>query len=176
MANGILKVGEITTSSGSGNITIGSGVTLLSSTPAFEAFLSANATISDSTVTKVEFDTKVFDTDNCYDNSTNYRFTPTVAGKYYVYSTLEIGSDTNTGLGTIAGYIYKNGSNYSSLGKVYNANYIRRSEATLSSIIDMNGTTDYLEMFTYIDVTSGTPTIFIDGARTTKFGAYKIGA
>ena len=28
MANGILKVGEITTSTGSGNITVGSGVTL----------------------------------------------------------------------------------------------------------------------------------------------------
>ena len=28
MANGTLKVGEITTSTGSGNITIGSGVTL----------------------------------------------------------------------------------------------------------------------------------------------------
>ena len=37
MANGILKVGEITTSSGSGNITIGSGVPLLSNTPAFRA-------------------------------------------------------------------------------------------------------------------------------------------
>jgi len=176
MADGTLKVGTITNSAGSGNIAIGSGVTLLSNVPAFEAFLSATDTISDATATKVEFDTKVFDTDNCYDNSTNYRFTPTVAGKYYVYSSLEIGSDTNTALDTIAGYIYKNGINYSSLGKVYNANYIRRSVVTLSSIIDMNGTTDYLEMFTYIDVTSGTPTIFIDGARTTKFGAYRIGA
>lgn len=35
MANGTLKVGEITTSSGSGNITIGSGVTLNSNTPAW---------------------------------------------------------------------------------------------------------------------------------------------
>ena len=26
--------------------------------------------------TKVQFDTEVFDTDNAYDNSTNYRFTP----------------------------------------------------------------------------------------------------
>ena len=34
MANGTLKVGEITTSSGSGNITIGSGVTLVNNTPA----------------------------------------------------------------------------------------------------------------------------------------------
>jgi hypothetical protein len=25
----------------------------------------------------------VFDTDSCYDNSGNYRFTPTTAGKYF---------------------------------------------------------------------------------------------
>ena len=37
MADGTLKVGTITNSAGSGNITIGSGVTLLSNVPAFEA-------------------------------------------------------------------------------------------------------------------------------------------
>ncbi len=106
MADGTLKVGTITNSAGSGNITIGSGVTLLSNVPAFEAYLSATTTISDSTATKVQFNTETLDTDNCYDNSTNYRFTPTVAGKYYVYSTLETGADTNTALGTNALYIY----------------------------------------------------------------------
>jgi len=180
-------------SQGSGTITLGaSGETISVPTgasltvpngglsgqnyPAFEAYLSANQTITDSTATKVEFNTEVYDTNGYYDNATNYRFTPLVSGKYFVYSTLELGSNTNTTLGTIAGYIYKNGANYSSIGEVFNDNYIKRSVATLSSVIDMNGTTDYLEMFTYIDVTSGTPTIFIDGARTTKFGAYRIGA
>ena len=47
MANGILKVGEITTSTGSGNITIGSGVTLNVNTPAFDVNLAANQTASD---------------------------------------------------------------------------------------------------------------------------------
>jgi hypothetical protein len=55
-------------------------------TPAFLAYLSANQSVSDATDTKCQFDTEVLDTDNCYDNSTNYRFTPTVAGKYFVYS------------------------------------------------------------------------------------------
>ena len=35
-------------------------------------------------LTKVQFDTEIFDTDNAYDNY-NYRFTPQVAGKYFVY-------------------------------------------------------------------------------------------
>ena len=68
MANGILKVGEITTSSGSGNITIGSGVTLLSNVPAFEAYLSSAQSISDASYAKVQCNTEVLDTDNCYDN------------------------------------------------------------------------------------------------------------
>ena len=39
MADGTLKVGTITTSSGSGNITIGSGVTVNVNRPAFAAYL-----------------------------------------------------------------------------------------------------------------------------------------
>ena len=175
MADGTLKVGTITNSAGSGNIAIGSGVTLLSNVPAFEAYLSATTTISDSTATKVQFNTETLDTDNCYDNSTNYRFTPTVAGKYYVYSTLETGADTNTALGTNALYIYKNGSNYSLIANVYNANYIRRSTLTMSAIVDMNGSSDYLEIFTYIDNTSGNAQI-IEESKSNKFGAYRIGA
>ena len=58
---------------------------IFTNTPAFEAYLSSDQSISDVTYTKVEADTEVYDTDNCYDNSANYRFTPTVAGKYFVY-------------------------------------------------------------------------------------------
>ena len=53
-------------------------------TPAFQAYRSSTQTISGSTWTKVQFNTEIYDTDSDYDNSTNYRFTPTVAGKYYV--------------------------------------------------------------------------------------------
>ena len=58
MANGTLKVGEITTSTGSGNITIGSGVTLLSNVPAFFAYSNSDQTVTDAATTKVEFQTR----------------------------------------------------------------------------------------------------------------------
>jgi len=67
----------------------GASQTLAVSTPAFEAYQSANTNISDAVDTKVLCNTEVFDTDNCYDNSTNYRFTPTTAGKYFVYGVLQ---------------------------------------------------------------------------------------
>ena len=50
--------------------------------PAFEASLSADQTISNNSQTKVQFNTEDLDTNGCYDNSTNYRFTPTVTAKH----------------------------------------------------------------------------------------------
>ena len=39
--------------------------------PAFEAVLSNDQSVSNNTVTKIQFNSEVFDTDGCYDNSTN---------------------------------------------------------------------------------------------------------
>tara|TARA_Y100001973_G_scaffold87859_1_gene132351 strand:+ start:205 stop:732 length:528 start_codon:yes stop_codon:yes gene_type:complete len=175
MANGILKVGEITTSSGSGNITIGSGVTLLSNTPAFEAYLSSNQTISGSTYTLTEFDTEVFDTDNAYDNSTNYRFTPQVAGKYFVYANVQaIGSADTLRDGIII--IQKNGADYKE-SRVNPQNGAPESELHLHAVatISMNGSSDYITVNGYINVSSGTPQ-FSSDIKGTYFGAYRLGA
>jgi hypothetical protein len=82
----------------------------IQNTPAFEAYTTAAQSLSDNTKTKLTFATEIYDSDGTYDNSTNYRFTPAVAGKYYVYakcvadpSAYANGRDTNM-------YIYKNGS------------------------------------------------------------------
>jgi hypothetical protein len=96
-------------------------------TPAFEASLSADQSISNNTATKVQFNTEDLDTDSYYDNVTNYRFTPLVAGKYYIYSFLTIGQGQNLG---IAGqiYIYKNGSSIRECQtNVYNNNVLNNT-------------------------------------------------
>ena len=95
MANGILKVGEITTSSGSGNITIGSGVTLQSNVPAFEAILTSDQAMTDAVTSTLIFDTKRFDTNSCYNTSTGV-FTPTVAGKYFIYAGCQLRNSTSS--------------------------------------------------------------------------------
>ena len=53
-------------------------------TPFFMAQLSSDQTITDETYTKVQFNTEETDPDGTYDNSSNYRFTPGVAGTYYI--------------------------------------------------------------------------------------------
>jgi uncharacterized protein with beta-barrel porin domain len=178
MANGTLKVGTITNSAGSGNITIGSGVTLLSNVPAFEAILSSSASITHDTQTKVQCNTEVFDTDGCYDNSTNYRFTPTVAGKYLVYSKVRI--DTSTAnCEIVVTYIYKNGSSYTYSLVDFDSNDGEGASTINSSIIDMNGSSDYIELYAYGKTAAGSGTLTVEGASSnypTLFGAYRIGA
>ena len=184
MANGTLKVSNIETSSGSGTITIGqsgetisipSGATVSgagANTPAFEAYMSANQTLSNNTLTKVNLNTERFDTDSKYDTSA-YRFTPGVAGKYFVYIVGRGGSSSNVDVRTVNFRLYLNGSTrigfQQSSYNAYNLNYMN---VTVNTIIDLN-TTDYLETYCAIDVSGGTPTV-TGGTEFTLFGAYRI--
>ena len=53
--------------------------------PYFQAYLSSNQTgVNDNTYTKIQFNTETHDSANAYDNSSNYRFTPQTAGKYFL--------------------------------------------------------------------------------------------
>ena len=147
-------------------------------TPAFHAYLSANQTVSDATDTKCQFDTEVLDTDNCYDNSTNYRFTPTVAGKYFVYSQIACNANGANDflLGTTT--IKKNGSNiiYSQFDQRTSANGYSNT-VVAAGIVDMNGSSDYLESFGYIDDdnTGSSPRLSGNStAQYSNFGAYRI--
>ena len=69
-----------------------------SNTPNFLARLTSHQTISDDTMTKVQFNTVVYDSDNAYDNSTNYRFQVPSSGKYFYYSTLTLDGDVSSNL------------------------------------------------------------------------------
>ena len=177
MADGTLKVGTITNSAGSGNITIGSGVTVNVNRPAFEAYLSSTQTISDATDTKAQFDTEVFDTDSMYDNS-NYKATiPTgAAGKYMVYCCLMLGSSAET-IDTANLYVYKNGVAHTRLQMRSAVNEANSYTITENKIMDL-AVNDYIEIYGYIDVSSGNPSFSgVSSSRIqSRFGMYKIGA
>jgi hypothetical protein len=144
-----------------------------SMTPAFEAYLSASQNVSNNTHTKVEIDTEVLDTDGCFDNSTNYRFTPTTAGKYFVFCGLEMTSNISSRLTYCQINLYKNGSSYQNGVIDPNDSYPEnRILITQSAIVDMNGSSDYLELYGRVEASSATPK-FANGTKT-HFGAYKI--
>ena len=143
-------------------------------TPAFEAKLGSDMNVTDNAQTKVTCGTEVFDTDNAYDNSSNYRFTPQTAGKYYVYG--GVGSITDTSkLKESRAMIYKNGSRYrtstsdprDNLGYHYN-NYV-------AAIVDMNGSSDYVELYGLTNKDGGTDCkITKSHEDSTYFGAFRI--
>lgn len=133
-----------------------------SSGPAFKAFLASNQSISAATFTKVQFGSELFDTDNCFDPTTNYRFTPTTAGYYQMTGTVEFSGQT----GRTFFSLYRNGSRYSD-GDVVDGGY--GTTLMWSDLIYFNGTSDYAELYAY----SGTGTTTLQGQASpgyrTKF-------
>jgi hypothetical protein len=147
-------------------------------TPAFEAYLggSGGQAISDNTVTKVEANTEVYDTDSAYDTST-YRFTPQTAGKYLVYGSIQNEAGSNSELAETFLYFKLNGSNIFETQNDYSANPGRSDIINGSIIVDMNGSSDYVELYGRINDDGGSGQLFESHTqfkRATHFGAYRI--
>jgi len=124
--------------------------------PAFSAYLNTSQSVTNSTWTKIQMNAEVFDTANCFDSTTNYRFTPNIAG-YYQFNLVVDCSYAGTTQKNNVIAIYKNGS-------IHKKSYIQTDgtsiygSPSLSVIISMNGSTDYVEAYGYIG--GGTSPIF----------------
>ena len=189
---GTIKTTNIETITGSGTLTLGqsgetitipSGVTITNNgtqtgfggtmTPAFEAYASSDQTgLGDAVWTKLTIDTELFDTDSNFASS---RFTPTTAGKYFVYLMVGMNSETLYKVNALNVSIYKNGSQYRTTNTTVNpsSDIMNEHNATVSAIIDFNGSSDYVEGYTRVNVTSGTGRADIR-VGSGGFGAYRI--
>jgi hypothetical protein len=136
--------------------------------PAFSAYLSASQSVATATNTKIQFNIEEFDTNLNYDNATNYRFTPTVAGYYQVNLSIGNASGTATATYTIAS-IYKNGSSFKL--NLFQA-AVNGPTSIVSAIIQMNGTTDYLEGYYFQN--SGSTQVTSAGEGLVVFSAAMI--
>jgi hypothetical protein len=129
--------------------------------PAFSAYLGSNQSFTTSTFTKLQFNTEDWDTNNNFDSTTNYRFTPTVAGYYQV----------NGRFGTLVSStllictIYKNGEDHRR-GIDTRASLNAASAINVSAVVYMNGTTDYIELYAFI---TGTSPGAEGGSNTTSY-------
>lgn len=106
--------------------------------PAFSAFKSSAQTLSSATLTKINFETEEFDTNNNYASS---RFTPTVAGYYQISGQTQPNDSYTAGTIAIAknGVVYKYGS--------FNANATGVASPSMSCLVYLNGSTDYVELY-----------------------------
>jgi hypothetical protein len=111
--------------------------------PAFSAYRTGTQAYSSNTFTKIQLNTESFDTNSCYDSTTNYRFTPTVAGYYICTGQIQTSAGTY-----VETDIYKNGvsNGYSQINGAWGI--------PTTQLIYLNGSTDYIELYGFV-TTSG---------------------
>ena len=158
VANGLTQSadnsGVLQLASGTGNLVTVPSVTgtamVSGNMPAFSAKANANQSITTNTWTKVQLPSEDFDTNNAFDSTTNYRFTPLVAGYYQINGEIRFNGTSITQFGIA---IYKNGS-------VVSTNIFPIPSSTnqyqiqVSKLIYLNGSTDYVELYGIATATS----------------------
>ena len=124
-------------------------------TPAFLA-TQANTAYSAQNFTKIQFADEKFDTDNCYDPSTNYRFTPSTAGHYYIFA--RVAFDNDSASSRHAAILQKNGSEIARGDIQFTGNYFTNNNTSIQVdyIIEFNGSSDYVEVSGYSEVAGDT--------------------
>ena len=136
--------GTVTLGSSGDTFSLGSGVVQSNlNYPAFLAYQTSAQAIANASNVKVQFDTELFDSDGMYDHSTNYRFTPTKAGKYVVGAKIKFNNCASSRVYTM---IYKNGSEYERSEK-RNDSSGTDPDPISNLIIDFNGSSDYVEVY-----------------------------
>ena len=145
-----------------------------SNNPSFFADMSAHQSLSDNVSAKVAFNQTSFATSGTYDTS-NYRFTPGVAGNYLFNICVVGDSQATANLYANKIYLFKNGSDVSAGGgdgitNNYVDNYPRQHAIYLNMSIASDAD-DYFEVYAQINDTSGTPQVFRYGSY---FSAFRI--
>ena len=164
-------------------ITIPSGATIANSgtatgfggdnTPMFLVRKSSTQDVSDASNVQVTFDTEVIDTDNAFASNT-FTVPSGEGGKYLISCQLTMYSSSATTLEYATVIIYKNDANFvNSQWSAYN-NPVFYQAPCLTNIMDLSAG-DTLKVYTYMDVSSGTPKVLGESARfATWFQGFKL--
>ena len=136
-------------------------------TPAFRVYRSSSAqTISSGSNVKIQFNSETYDTDNAFDSSTNYRFTPQTSGKYFIH--FHYGHNSGTAHTIVAVKLFKNGS---SLAEKTNNHAGGTKMYEVSSTVSLNGSSDYIEAYVYHNYGSdrssdyGSENVYLEGFK-----------
>jgi len=146
------------------NVAFAKGFTVgATAAPAFSATFNANQSINSGAFVKLQFNTENFDTNSNYDSTTNYRFTPTVAGYYLFTAQAQFNLPASSVQNILA--LYKNGSNYAYITNINQAGSFPCPNGSI--LVSMNGSTDYVEIYGYQQ--SGSATIVTNPAYFSGF-------
>ena len=134
-------------------------------TPAFSVYRSGTQAIANNTATKVQYNTESFDTDNTFDSSTNYRYTPAFSGKSFLVGSIRLYGTDDFNNYTLE--IHKNGT---AILRQQNSHWHYES-AQVSGIVT-HDTDDYFEV--YVTQQSGSTLDVMSGIEITYFMGYKL--
>ena len=136
--------------------------------PAFRVYLNTDTTISHNTDTKVPYDAVRYDVGGYFDNVTNYRYTPLIAGYYSI--TYASQSATALDIDDHICWIYKNGSpdtqSRMHLSGLTNED-LHATIVTAKDIIHLNGVDDYIEFYVRLASEDGSSPVINDGINRT---------
>jgi hypothetical protein len=159
------------TSKVTGVLPVANGGTGIVSNPMFKVTGVQNIALTNNTFTKVTFNSEVFDVGGYYDSTTNYRYTPQVAGKYFIYGRAYM-TYASDAIENMYVAIYKNGTEVSNFAtSTAGANY---GSVQVSSLIEMNGSSDYVEI--YIKASNTSDATYYAAGSLGEFSGYRIGA
>jgi len=139
-------------------------------TPAFQATVDAAQTLATGTATKMEFNTENFDSDGKYDHSTNYRFTPTIAGKYLIHARIGYADEAVEDKSQET-RIFKNGSLLFQANRRTAASTGRDATVACVAIVDLDAD-DYVEVYGYHN--SGSNADTLNSTTSCIFEGYKL--
>ena len=138
----------------------GSWAAAAQDTPYFMASLNVDQGVANTTDTKIQMNREILDSGSVYDPSTNYRFTPGVAGKYFFRA--RITPETACGSGAdVYCTVWKNGA-AAGINPLYRSFAAYESIVAYEGILDSN-TTDYFELYMY-QSTGGTFGLYESGS------------
>jgi hypothetical protein len=124
--------------------------------PAFSSSrITSGQSLSDATFTEIVFNGEDYDSDSAYDVATG-RFTPQLSGIYHVSASVTV---TVVGGVTINHQIlvYKNGTLYKRGATLaFSASSPATAQFTISCDVQLNGSTDYVSVFVFSDLSAGT--------------------
>jgi len=177
LVNTIKDTGNNTllSSDGSGSVTLGSGFP--QNTPAFLGYRSGFQTITDATTTKVDLNASQIDTHSAFDTSSNRFTVPSGQAGAYQISGQAVMGNTDGSADNLRDhylYIYKNGSNISFSDNNPNSSWWAQNTSQTSGIFNLS-VGDYIELYAYINVGSGSGRIAgIDGGIRTFLSGFKL--
>ena len=162
-------------------ISIPSGVTIANAgtstgfgetnTPAWFVRYGGEQSLSDNTTTKVTWNVYELDTNSAF-ASDKFTVPSGGAGKYIIFTSLLMKGDGDSRLIKTDLHIYKNGSSVAYTHDDFRANYSRQATRMVQTIQTL-AENDYIEVYTAVDINSGTP--YYEGANFRGlFGGYRI--